>query len=130
MKMLFYFLLLFTMIECNQDKKSSNANKAILKLIEKEFDFGEISRTDTINHRFEFSNTGEIPLIIKNVSTSCGCTVPRWHKESILSTKKGFIEIEYVPNSIGQINKSIVVETNTDSSFTVVYLKGVVKEVK
>ena len=128
MKLYLPSILLFLILGCSKENNSSKTTNAILKLPEKIFDFGKISQKDTINHRFELINNSEVPLTIRNVSASCGCTVPSWDKEPIAPSKKGFINITYIPNSSGQINKSIVVETNTDSVFNVLYLKGFVKE--
>lgn len=126
MKLYLPSILLFLILGCSKENKKTA--KAILKLPEKVFNFGEISQKDTINHRFEVINNSEVPLTIKNVNASCGCTVPFWDKKPIAPSQKGFIDITYIPNSSGSINKSIVVETNTDSAFNVLYLKGFVKE--
>lgn len=128
MKLYLLSILLLLILGCNKAKNNNKTTNAILKLPEKIYDFGEISQTDTIIHRFELINNSDVPLTIKNVSASCGCTVPFWDKKPIAPSKKGFIDITYIPNSSGPINKSIVVETNTDSTFNVLYLKGYVKE--
>ena len=41
---------------------------------ESEFDFGSVKEGDIVEHRFEFTNTGNIPLTILNCRSSCGCT--------------------------------------------------------
>lgn len=127
MKIYLSSILLFLTLGCSQETGNNKSTSVLLELPEKMFDFGQISQRDTVIHRFELINSGQEPLIIKDVNTSCGCTVPVWNKEPILPSKKGFVEIQYVPNSPGQISKSIVIETNTDSTFTVLYLKGFVK---
>jgi hypothetical protein len=38
-------------------------------------DVGEIKLSDVITRDFEFKNTGENPLKIENINSSCGCTV-------------------------------------------------------
>ena len=38
-------------------------------------DYGEIERGSDGVRVFEFTNTGEAPLIISKVSSSCGCTI-------------------------------------------------------
>ncbi len=60
---------------------------------------------------FEFKNTGDAPLIITNVQSSCGCTVPTKPTEPILPGKTGKIDVKYNMNT-GPIRKTITVESN------------------
>ena len=60
---------------------------------------------------FEFTNTGDEPLIISNVQSTCGCTVPSKPTEPIAPGKTGKIEVKYNMNP-GPIRKTITVETN------------------
>ena len=60
---------------------------------------------------FEFTNTGDEPLIIKNVQSTCGCTVPSKPTEPIAPGKTGKIDVKYNMNP-GPIRKTITVESN------------------
>ncbi|PZR09480.1 MAG: hypothetical protein DI539_21930 [Flavobacterium psychrophilum] len=75
-------------------------------------DYGTTSKdSDNGIRAFEFTNTGDAPLIIKDVKSSCGCTVPSWPKEPIAPGKSGKIEVKY--NMIpGPIRKTITVQSN------------------
>jgi len=46
-----------------------------LRWIDSTLDFGKVTEGETIEARFRFQNTGNHPLVISNVSPSCGCTV-------------------------------------------------------
>ena len=48
------------------------------------FDFGKIKQEVPATHKFEFTNTGSMPVIISDVKASCGCTTPGWSKEPVL----------------------------------------------
>lgn len=75
-------------------------------------DYGKVSKDDDSGIRvFEFTNIGDEPLIIKNVQSSCGCTVPSKPTEPILPGKTGKIEVKYNMNP-GPIRKTITVESN------------------
>jgi len=75
-------------------------------------DYGTVSKeTDNGLRSFEFKNTGNAPLIITNVQSTCGCTVPSFPKEPILPGKKGKIDVKYNMNP-GAIRKTITVESN------------------
>ncbi|MBF6640672.1 DUF1573 domain-containing protein [Flavobacterium sp. J49] len=75
-------------------------------------DYGKVTKEEDSGIRvFEFTNTGTAPLIITNVQSSCGCTVPSKPTEPIAPGKTGKIEVKYNMNP-GPIRKTITVETN------------------
>jgi hypothetical protein len=63
---------------------------------------------------FEFTNTGNSPLMITNVISTCGCTVPSFPKEPIMPGKTGKIDVKYNMNP-GPIRKTITVESNASN---------------
>ena len=75
-------------------------------------DYGTTSKDDDNGIRtIEFKNTGDAPLIITNVQSTCGCTVPSKPKEPIMPGKSDKIEVKYNMNP-GPIRKTITVESN------------------
>lgn len=75
-------------------------------------DYGKVYKDEDSGIRsFEFTNVGNEPLIIKNVQSSCGCTVPSKPTEPILPGKTGKIDVKYNMNP-GPIRKTITVESN------------------
>lgn len=75
-------------------------------------DYGTVSKdTDSGIRSFEFTNTGDAPLIITNVQSTCGCTIPTKPKEPIMPGKTGKIDVKYNMNP-GPIRKTITVESN------------------
>lgn len=80
-------------------------------------DFGEIEEADgTVNYKFEFLNTGNEPLIVQRVTSSCGCTTPSWTKEPVMPGEKGFVNAEFNPkNRPGHFDKYINVQTNSST---------------
>jgi hypothetical protein len=74
--------------------------------------YGTVNKEDDNGIRsFEFTNTGDEPLIITNVQSTCGCTVPSKPTEPILPGKTGKIDVKYNMNT-GPIRKTITVESN------------------
>ncbi|MEC4051051.1 DUF1573 domain-containing protein [Flavobacterium sp. SUN046] len=75
-------------------------------------DYGTVSKeTDNGIRTFEFTNTGDAPLIITNVQSTCGCTVPTKPTEPIMPGQTGKIDVKYNMNP-GPIRKTITVECN------------------
>lgn len=75
-------------------------------------DYGSVTKgVDSGLRTFEFKNTGDAPLIITNVQSTCGCTVPSKPTEPIMPGKTGKIDVKYNMNP-GPIRKTITVESN------------------
>lgn len=75
-------------------------------------DYGTVSKeTDNGIRSFEFKNVGNAPLIITNVQSTCGCTIPTKPTEPIMPGKTGKIDVKYNMNP-GPIRKTITVESN------------------
>lgn len=87
-------------------------------------DYGTVSKGDDSGLRvFEFTNTGDAELLINDVKSSCGCTVPSKPTEPILPGKTGKIEVQYNMNP-GPISKTITVTSNaTNKQEGIILLK-------
>ena len=47
----------------------------VMEFKERSHNFGIFDEAiETVSYNFEFTNTGNEPLVIKNVRTTCGCT--------------------------------------------------------
>ena len=75
-------------------------------------DYGTVNKDEDNGLRvFEFTNTGDKELVINDVKSSCGCTVPSKPTAPILPGKTGKIEVQYNMNP-GPICKTITVTSN------------------
>jgi hypothetical protein len=75
-------------------------------------DYGKVSKSNDNGIRvFEFTNTGNAPLIITSIQSTTNCTILSSTKDPILPGKKGKIEIKYNMTA-GPIRKTITVESN------------------
>ncbi len=106
----------------------SNASGASFSWREETFDFGSIPQGTPVTHVFEFTNTGNQPLVISTVDKSCGCTTPKWTTEPILPGKKGTVSATYNAASMGGFNKTITVHSNALGGDKVLFIKGTVIE--
>ena len=94
-----------------------------------EYDYGSINEDGGIAETvFEFTNTGNQPLVLNNVKATCGCTTPEWTKSPIAPNQKGTIKVGYNPqNRPGAFSKNLNVYSNTQPSVTILTIKGKVE---
>lgn len=73
--------------------------------------FGKIKEEGGLaTYKFEFKNTGNQPVIITRVQSSCGCTTPDWTRSPVVPGAKGFVSTQYDPrNRPGAFNKHVLV---------------------
>ena len=89
-------------------------------------DYGEIAKGSDGVRVFEFTNTGDAPLVISDVKSSCGCTIPKKPDAPILPGKTGEIQVKYDTNRVGPIRKAITVTSNAATPTKVLKIKGTV----
>ncbi|SHJ07465.1 DUF1573 domain-containing protein [Algibacter luteus] len=87
-------------------------------------DYGTIEKGSNGVRVFEFTNTGNEPLIISKVSSTCGCTIPKKPKDPILPGKTGEIEVKYDTNRVNPIRKTITVISNAETPTVALKIKG------
>lgn len=125
------------------DKKEEVKEKAekLVEKVEKEikkrskisfpettWNFGDIKDGEIVSHDFKFKNTGNAPLLIKNVTASCGCTQPSFPFLPIEPGEEGVIGVTF--NSTGKINEqrpTVTVITNSRPSTHKLKLEGMVR---
>ena len=79
-------------------------------------DYGTIEKGANGVRTFEFTNTGNAPLIISSVKSTCGCTVPKKPKEPIMPGETGEIEVNFDTNGRPDLQQKMVkVSANTPS---------------
>ncbi|MEY3039783.1 MAG: hypothetical protein RL501_1208 [Bacteroidota bacterium] len=81
-------------------------------------DFGTIKEGEAQQTVFTFTNTGSAPLIITNATSSCGCTVPDYPKNTpIAPGDSGQLTVNFNGTGMNKVTKTIRVEANTASGF-------------
>ena len=104
--------------------KNDNPKAPDIKFDKTVHDYGTIQQHGDGKCEFTFTNAGKEPLILSNVRSSCGCTVPTWPREPILPGQKGVIKVKYDTKRIGTINKSVYVTSNAKVSPVSLKIKG------
>ncbi len=86
---------------------------ASIKFSKEVHDFGRVEVGDTLSHTFYFRNTGERPLRIKKLETSCGCTVADYPEAPIEPGENGTIEVHFnTRGKSGMQTKTVLLTTN------------------
>jgi hypothetical protein len=84
-------------------------------------DLGNVSDDGTITRFFRFTNTGGSNLEIRDIKSSCGCTVPTLSKTVYRPGETGEIQVVFDPkNRSGFQNRRVTVMTNVPRQETVV----------
>ena len=87
-------------------------------------DYGTIEKGSDGIRVFEFTNTGNAPLIISSVKSTCGCTIPKKPDGPIMPDETGQIEVKYDTNRVNPIRKTITVTSNADTPTIALKIKG------
>lgn len=110
-----------------QEQPSTSLNAENMVFVEDVHDFGTVPEGPAAVFEFKFKNTGKEPIVLKQVSPSCGCTTPTYSKEPVLPGKTGVIKASYAtqgrPNPF---TKTITVVSNAGTK--ILTIKGNVEK--
>jgi hypothetical protein len=98
--------------------------KAEFKFEKETHDFGKIPQGKPVNVEFKFTNTGDEPLIISNIKSVCGCTVPKYTNTPVLKGQSGTITVTYNAAEIAPFSKGLTIKSNAKTPIKVIYIKG------
>ena len=108
----------FTLVHSQEMKPEISFEKTVI-------DYGTVNKGDNGIREFVFKNSGNAPLIISNVKSTCGCTIPKKPEKPILPGESEKIQVKYDTKRVGFIRKSITVTSNAASSpTTILKIKG------
>jgi Protein of unknown function (DUF1573) len=135
--LLFSVIVVFSLLSCD-DSNTSNTPSANVGIDSANFtqvqwtdtliDFGTITKGQKVHIVFKCKNTGTKPMFIYYVRPGCGCTVAEYTKEAIAPGGSGEVDASYDSNHgiVGQIRKSITVQTNTTNPSPQLFFTGTV----
>ncbi|MGL4364113.1 MAG: DUF1573 domain-containing protein [Bacteroidales bacterium] len=124
-------LSLLSFAQESTDKDAAPKDAAEIYFEKSVHDYGVIPHKGNGIYEFEFENRGNLPLLITNASSSCGCTVPDYPKTPILPGEKGKISVSYDTKRLGAFHKSVTLRTNASNAPSVMlYIKGEVKHIQ
>lgn len=105
---------------------SATINAQEFKFEKETIDYGKIEKGTDGKRKFIFTNVGDAPIIIKDVKSSCGCTIPKKPEKPVMPGEKGEIEVSYDTNRLGGFSKTITVYSNAKNKQKAIKIKGFV----
>ena len=100
----------------------------VITFEEREHDFGEIVDGTPVETVFAYTNTGKAPLVITDIKSTCGCTVPQdWSKEPLAPGSSAKFTVKFNGKGKGAVTKSITLTANTEKGKEIVKIKSFIK---
>jgi len=110
------------------ERDATSSNFPVIEFNEEEHDFGEIEAKTPVETVFTYKNVGEAPLVITDIKSSCGCTVPKdWTTEPLAPGDTGQFTVKYNGSGANKITKTITVTANTEKGKETVRITAFVK---
>jgi len=100
----------------------------VIEFDKTEHDFGEIISKTNVETVFKYKNAGESPLVITDVKSSCGCTIPKdWSREPLAPGEEGQFTVKFNGSGTNKVSKAITVTANTEKGREIVKISAFVK---
>tara|TARA_B100000029_G_scaffold508932_1_gene596959 strand:+ start:1662 stop:2150 length:489 start_codon:yes stop_codon:yes gene_type:complete len=129
MKNILFLISLFVLLSCGDDPfskvKSENVEMAVVRdntsskipvmtFDKKVHDFGVIENGTPVETIFSYTNTGESPLVITDIKSTCGCTVPRdWSREPLNPGESSQFTVKFDGKGVNNTSKTVTIAANT-----------------
>lgn len=117
--------------EEEEERKRLEEERSIttLKFDKVRHDYGNVKPDSENLCKFKVTNTGKNPLIIEDVSASCGCTTPHKPEGPIAPGASDFIEVGFhpKPGQVNEIIKTVTVVANTKPKNSEISIRAFVK---
>ena len=116
-------------LEIITGKKKVGTDKSVttVSIVDSEKDFGNIPLNEKREHIFMLVNTGNKPLVIYDVVTSCGCTKAEYGKEPVRPGETLELKVIYNAEDKGRFRKNLTVYCNAEDSPLKLTVVGVVE---
>ena len=132
MKQLYYlFFVAIIILSCGDDPfskvKEENVSQAIerdnspskypvMTFDKKNHDFGTIVDGTPQETIFNYTNTGDAPLVITEIKSTCGCTVPQdWSRAPLLPGESSKFTVKFNGKGLNKTSKTVTIKANTQT---------------
>lgn len=104
---------------------TTNQKLPVMTFTETVHDFGKMVQGEVGKYNFHFKNTGNADLVIKDVATTCGCTVGNYPHHPIKPGEEGDLAVTFNSSfKEGYQNKGVMIISNTDPNQIVLTIRA------
>lgn len=100
----------------------------VLELDKVEHDFGTIKDGTPVETIFKYTNTGNSMLVVSNIKSTCGCTVPSNYTKEVAPGETGEFTVKFNGKGNGKVSKSLTMTTNTEKGTQTVKISAFVEK--
>ena len=92
-------------------------------------DFGTVESNEQAKTKFTYTNTGNSMLVVSDIKSSCGCTVPKNWTREVAPGQTGEFEVQFkTRGNDNRVSKTITLTTNTEKGSEAVSISAFVKK--
>jgi hypothetical protein len=110
------------------ERDANAGNFPVLQLDKMEHDFGTIMNGTPVETVFKYTNTGNSMLVVSNIKSTCGCTVPSNYTKEVAPGETGQFTVKFNGKGNGKVSKSLTMTTNTEKGTEVVKISAMVEQ--
>ena len=96
-----------------KDNPNKNIPKTTAEVNQTETDFGTFDKSEIKETTIEVKNTGDSPLVIVDVSTTCGCTAATYNKRPAKPGESLRVGIKMTPKDTGFFDEVVTIKYNS-----------------
>ena len=92
-------------------------------------DFGTVESNEQAKTKFSYTNSGNSMLVVSDIKSSCGCTVPKNWTREVPPGETGEFEVQFrTKGNDNRVSKTITLTTNTEKGSEAVSISAFVKK--
>ena len=110
------------------ERDANAGNFPVMKMDKMEHDFGTIVNGTPVETIFKYTNTGNSMLVVSNIKSTCGCTVPSNYTKEVAPGQTGQFTVKFNGKGNGKVSKSLTMTTNTEKGTEVVKITAMVEQ--
>ena len=109
------------------ERDANSGNFPVMEMDKMEHDFGTIVNGTPVETIFKYTNTGNSMLVVSNIKSTCGCTVPSDYTREVAPGQTGQFTVKFNGRGSGKVTKSLTMTTNTEKGTEVVRITATVE---
>lgn len=115
-------------VEVAADRDAVSGDFPVVTFDRTEHDFGEIENGTPVETVFSYTNSGKTPLVITDIKSTCGCTVPQnWSKEPLEPGASASFTVKFDGKGANKVSKTVTLTANTEKGTETVKISAFIK---